>query len=68
MHARKVGNEKPQSLIRSNKRKKAYSKIKQIEFCFGMGSGRKRVHWACLVVVVDEQPMGWSAALKRCPS
>ena len=38
-----------------------------MEICHGMGCERKRMHWACPVVVVDGQPMGWWAALKECP-
>jgi len=32
-----------------------------------MSSGRKRMHWVYLVVVVAGQPMGWWAVLKGCP-
>ena len=34
-------------------------------FCHGMDSGRKRVHWVHLLVVVVRQPMDWW--VKRCP-
>ena len=45
---------------------KAQGRTKRIGIYCGMGSGRERMYWACLDVVVAEQLMGKWVALKRC--
>ena len=64
MHAREVGKEKPQGLIHSNR---LIPRSNKREICHVISSRRKRIHWACPVVVEDGQPMGWWATLKGCP-
>ena len=67
MHAREVGKEKPQGLIHSNQEKRLIPRSKKGETFHVTSSGRKRIHWACQVMVVDKQPMGWWVTLKGCP-
>jgi len=67
MHAKKVGNEKLQGLIHSNQGERLIARSNKKENFHITSSGRKRIHWACPVVVVNGQPIGWWTTLKGCP-
>ena len=67
MHAIEVGRERSKSLSIQAKRERLIVRKNKQRFFHGMGSGRKRMHWACLVVVMAGQPMDRWTVLKGCP-
>lgn len=57
MHAREVGKENSKALFIQTKGKGSWQHQTKGKF----------VMWACPIVVMDGQPMGWWATLKGCP-
>ena len=57
-HAIEVGSERPKSVSIQVRRERQIVRTNKKRFFHGMSSGRKRIHWAYLVVVMAGQPMG----------